>query len=685
MVRASRSQWDGGDVSLTAKFGNLGSATTDITAKVRLPGGKAVPWTLVEAAEKGSPASSGFAVEDTASAVTLTGLKEVHFEDSVSVDPTIFAGFFDTRNVSRAIDRALMVGVQREWDASVTDLNTLLVDYIITSGIRPAETDIARIDWLLASGYLPLGEAGFIDDATTTNLPAADYTGRMSADVLAECSNLSGQNYFVRWEQACTFADPASPWAAPFVSSYVAPAAYPIASSPDTLGGKYGQWGVGGWTYLPAGSIYSCSAVGNTQGSPNNGSQFGVSAFAAMGPVSVLASYKFDLLAAGLPAIATVGLIGWITTQPPVSGGTRPFTLLVEASNDGTTWSTVFDTAAIDPTNAHGGTFIGTVPLALTQRRYWRVTFATGWTSGAQYCNFGILGIMLWSGSAIGPGPALGYHAYNWSSDASTLAISNVLSEIDNVTTFGPGQGDKLSRNPARVFSDLWFEYSGGHLTASNATTRTNFRPRWTRSADMNCTNPTDAAALAAAYLTRCATEEDRFTATLDNVPASVVNGARPGQRIGLKLSHEPGYTSGAYMGIMRRNVTPLVGGLYRLVLELANPVLTGFRPAQSLSPSLWQNIAAVVAPTTSPTTALHGQRVEPTFIAYGDGSTVLFTLSTGYIPGSLLLWVDAQPIPTSAITETSPSAGTFTLNFAPAAASSSAPAESLTASWQVP
>jgi hypothetical protein len=123
------------------------------------------------------------------------------------------------------------------------------------------------------------------------------------------------------------------------------------------------------------------------------------------------------------------------------------------------------------------------------------------------------------------------------------------------------------------------------------------------------------------------------------------------------------------------------------MTLELSVPIFTGLRPGQFLSPSLWSaNIGQVTRPINVADigSAVTGQTVTTTFIAYGNGSTVLFTLPSGYISNSLLVFVDDQLVPYSSITETSPTAGTFTLDFAPVGASSSAPAQTVTASWQV-
>jgi hypothetical protein len=357
----------------------------------------------------------------------------------------------------------------------------------------------------------------------------------------------------------------------------------------------------------------------------------------------------------------------------------------IDYSDDGTTWTTLFNDAAIRASGAHSGTFIGSV--ASGNHRYWSLHISTsGGPTYGDSIEWLCGGFMLWGGTASGPGPALIYHAYNWSGDVSTLAISNVLADYDGVTTFAPAETDQLVRNPARVFSGCWFEFNGGHVYAQYAATMAAFRHRDVRASDLNTTTYAGAFALAYAYLSRCNTEEDRFTVHIPGVPSASVNSARPGQRIPVRLYHVTEYASGAYMMIGKRTIMPTVGGRYDMTMELSVPVFTGMKPSQFLSPSLWSsNIGQVTQPISAAdiAAAVVGQTVTTTFVAYGNGSTVLFTLPSGYISGSLHVFIDELPVAQSSITETSPSAGTFALDFAPAGASTSAPAQTVTASWQ--
>jgi hypothetical protein len=636
-------------MTVTVRHGNLGAATTDITSKVRLPGGNAAPWQLVEAAEKGTPAMAGLAVEDPAAAASLVGLKECHVEDSACSEPTIFAGFWDQRDIARA--EALRTGAQREWDAQTTDLNALLGDYIIDSGIRPAETDIERIDWLLGSGYLPIGDAGFIDRSSPVALPKADYTGRFPADVLAECSNVSNKNYFVRWEQSAYFPDPASPWATtPTVlpgtaTPFPTPSAYWTVAQSLANGSKYA---------VVVDYVSTGHALADLRWKSGNTGLVDGSPWLDPSGVRTPQIIWSGLLVAGSLSLR-LGVLTLDSYVPAQGWNMNSNTSIGYGGHPGFPW----DGAGYD----HG----------------W---YADHVLSGPYHA--GDTATTTVSLYPPGPGPCLGYHEYNWSGDTSGLSISNVLSDL-SATCFAPKPSDKLTRNPGRVYSGCWFEYSGGHVYQTYSPTLAAFRHRDTRASDMNCKTLAAATVLANAYLARCATEEDRITVNLENVPAAKVNLARPGQRIPVKLTHAPGYTSNVYLAILRRTVSPIAYGLYDLSLDLAEPKLTGFQSAAYLSPSLTANLGQVVSPAPAGGIGgITGQGVTPVWIADGDGGTVLFTLGTGYIPGSVCIWVDAQRVPQTSIAETDPVAGTITLDFAPAAASGSIAAQSVIASWQV-
>ena len=680
---------------------------------VPVPGlaGSGAPWALKEAAMKGSADIGSLHIDDPAATLTPQAFAPLRVTESEATPTMVAAGYLAGRNCGRG-KTSLQMGNQREWTANVTDLNVLLSDRIIqTGGKRSAETDIVRIDWLLASGYLPLGDAGFIDRSSPTSLPAADYTGRTASDVLAECSNLSGKNYFVRWEAACTVSDATSPWAQTTSAAYVAPVGLG-QSSVDLLGGTYDLGDIDDTAtaneYTPAASIYAVASTyvasndtgwglgwanGSWPGAPNSGACFGVAGTAPAVVLSDIDCYwTVDLLAAGLPKVATVGINGGCGG----ADGGWANGLTVEASDNGSSWSVVVTLKAM-AYGVSGGGFFASIPSADQGHRYWRVHYAEHSTGGGAHgggVRFDF--IALW-GLLPSAAPALCYHAPLWSGDSSTISLSNDPAEIDHETVFAIPPSAELIRDPSRIFSGCHFEYSGGAVYVSDPAVAASYFAderfgRDTRSSDLNCTTAAAATALATAYLLRAATEEATLTGViLQRMQAAQVNLARQGQRIWVKLTHEPGFETGAWMQITHRTVAPFAPGLYDVSLDLAIPVLTGFNGggfgvADPVRPAPWvRNFAQITAPAPADlSTALPGQRVAMMYIRDGDGASALVTLGCAYTPGSVTVQVDGQPVAAASITETSPTAGTVTLDFAPAGASGSIAAQSIAASWQV-
>lgn len=679
-------------------------AGTDVSAHISVPGYDGVdPWQMTEEAEKGSAGSGRVIFDDPASAIDPLSHAPLLVTESGATPPMIAAGYVSDDTIARGV--ALNMANARQFDATITDLNILLTDrLIVTGGKRPAETDIARIDWLLASGYLPIGDAGFIQRTSPTSLPAADYTGRTPADVLADCSNESNKNYFVRWEEAATFPDGASPWAPALVSDYVPPGAGPgyVPSSLDALGGQYG--GAAGGTYYPGAGYASTHALsvggdamyGSQQPVANNGSQFG------FGTAGVYVAYPsdmtaegrwvWDLTAAGLPTIATVGLYEWVRGVP---GHPALADWSVEVSDNGTTWTTLFDQADITAAPVTLGASILDVAGG-SARRYVSLHITVTVPGGGDWVGHA-LGILLWAGAAIGPGPVLCYHDPIWSGDECSVGLSDVPAEINNTTVFSVPPVAKFTRGASRIYGGCYYEYSGGHVYVVNATTAAMYFAdgrfgRDARASDMNCKTAATATRLATAYLARCATPEMRSTGViLQRMTGAQVNLTRPGQAIAVHLTHVPDFSSGGWMQIAKRTVTPFSHVLYDVELELVVPILTGFKgggfgASDLIRPAPWvRNTGQLIAPAPSdPTLALPGQRVAMTYIRDGDGVATLVTLGSAYIPGSLRAQVDGQEVTQAAITETDPDAGIFALDFAPAAASSSAPAQALAVSWQV-
>lgn len=659
---------------MTLAFTLSGSALTTVP----VPGlaGSGVAWAMKEAADKGMSDIGSFHADDPDSTLEPQPEAPLRVTEDAASPTMIAAGYLTNRIVARG-KAALQMGTEREWDISVVDLNILLTDRLIeTGGKRPAEDDITRIDWLLDSGYLPIGDAGFIDRSSPVSLPAEDYTGRAPADVLSDCSNQSGKTYFVRWEEECFFTDPTSPWwTAPDTFSETKD--HSLSPTPPEWWEGVGESLANGTKrlvivtfaatgqYLAALRWHPCH-LGDTYGSPwldSTGTR--------------TSEYVYD---------ASMG------PNPSLSVSLGVCTLDSTPSDQGWHLRTILDAGAGSPQcgDAGSGTAAwnsGWLWDAMTIAGHIECLALNGSDTGTTTVNL----------YAPAPGPALCYHDPIWSGDSSTIRLSGDPADVDNVTTFAIPQTANLDLSPARLFAGCHYEYSGGAVYVSNPTTDAAYYSverfgRDTRASDMNCKTAAQATTLATAYLARAATEEATLNgAIIQRMTAAQVNLARQGQRIQVKMPHMPALADWTWMAIAHREVAPYAVGLYDVTLTCSLPVVTGFRGGgfghtDAVRPASWvRNIAAVVAPATTPADALPGQRVPFAVIGTGDDSTVLFTLSTAYQPGSVLLEIDGLPIAQSEITETDPGAGTITLDFAPAGASSSASAETVTASWQVP
>jgi hypothetical protein len=165
----------------------------DYTAKIRLE-----QFTFTECANRGEVGTGGFDLVDEASAEEVPALKATIFTETAASPDRAFTGFTNDRTTQRGTAR---VAGAREWSVELTDLNVLASDYIIddTDVTRPAETDYARITWLLTTRFgTDAGvDAGVVPNTHTITMDPSDYSGKRPSDVLAECSEAAGKMWFI--------------------------------------------------------------------------------------------------------------------------------------------------------------------------------------------------------------------------------------------------------------------------------------------------------------------------------------------------------------------------------------------------------------------------------------------------------------------------------------------------------
>uniref|UniRef100_A0A6M3L3W8 Uncharacterized protein n=1 Tax=viral metagenome TaxID=1070528 RepID=A0A6M3L3W8_9ZZZZ len=157
----------------------------------------------------------------------------------------------------------------------------------------------------------------------------------------------------------------------------------------------------------------------------------------------------------------------------------------------------------------------------------------------------------------------------------STLRISNVRADVDNVTTFFPDEAANLSVTPTETYSEVVVEYGHGtkRLFRSRASTATKYIRRGTKITRPYTGSASTANTQAQRFLDQHANEQDRITVTIQ-VPKTAVGLVTAGQRMDVKFSHLTGYTSFTSMRVVRLTVSPVndVAAFYMLTLELLAP-----------------------------------------------------------------------------------------------------------------
>ena len=328
----------------------------------------------------------------------IRGLKRIWIDETScpAGDQRLFTGWFGDRRYRRGTD-SLITGVARKLDATIVDSNTMLSFRVFApvngsnsnaynasnSFIRPAETDLQRVTALLAVPFLTsVHDTGFIDSSGGIAMDAVDYTGQHAADVLNDCAQASGRNFFVRY---------------------------------DETAGEF----------------------------------------------------------------------------------------------------------------------------------------------------------------------SLHYHLPSEAIDDSPLRISNVLSDVDGVTTFAPEPDAELVRDPSRVSAAVYLPFNGSNSPAYQTRIQTEYDYGWRDSSapSSNVKTIAKANARAARYLDDNATEDDRITCTL-KLPAAVVTGIKQGQRVQAKFSHLPNGSNAtwgpgfAWCRVLNRNVmaNEQTNVLYNVRLELSPP-----------------------------------------------------------------------------------------------------------------
>ena len=167
-----------------------------------------VPWgqyELATSADEGAVGSCSATVDDDPATFGVRGHRQLYFyEDEATADDfggVIFYGRTAERDISRG---TVTVEDARRWDLKLVDTNGYLSTRVMVGEDcqRPdGETDLETVAWLMATN-----EMGAIDQSDDTYIDSTggvvmsndrDYTGQTMLDVLDDCAQQSGRNYFL--------------------------------------------------------------------------------------------------------------------------------------------------------------------------------------------------------------------------------------------------------------------------------------------------------------------------------------------------------------------------------------------------------------------------------------------------------------------------------------------------------
>lgn len=169
--------------------------------------------------------------------------------------------------------------------------------------------------------------------------------------------------------------------------------------------------------------------------------------------------------------------------------------------------------------------------------------------------------------------PELFFNSPTAAVNTSTLTISNVQSDVDNITCFAPNEDSELVGAGEAIYDGVDYTFIGdANIYRQRVSTFTAFglhRDGTVTSSRVG--KLTTAEAQAQTYLDIHNNQIDTITCTVQ-LPSSKVNLIDAGMRISVRFSHLPGYTSFTYTRVVSRTLTLSAGTnqFYDVQLEMS-------------------------------------------------------------------------------------------------------------------
>ena len=189
--------------------------------------------------------------------------------------------------------------------------------------------------------------------------------------------------------------------------------------------------------------------------------------------------------------------------------------------------------------------------------------------------------------------PGLFYDSDSAAVYSSTLRLSNVASDVDNVVTFAPSIDADVQRQSNDWYGGVTYGWRGDPIYAQSATTVALMGILRDAVYDTDRVGLlTTAQSEAKRFLNVHSTETDFVTVSVI-LPSARINDIHAGQRIQVKFSHIPGYTSFTYTRVRRRAVKPIAPQFWEMRLELWVPAVPVSDAVITVPPTIVQSVSA--------------------------------------------------------------------------------------------
>jgi hypothetical protein len=239
-------------VSLQVRYeAGVSADYEDITDRVRTH-----QLDVVQGAEEGKVPISTITIDDPDGDYEIKGYRRIAIYETAGtagVDQLSYNGFIVDRKIIRGPYRT---GAGRQWVCSVVDTNCLLEFRLMTGedANRPAETDIERLDWLLAESEMNrIPNHDYYSTTDPVNMSKSDYRGMRAVDVINDCAQQSGKNYFAFCTDDTPSPIPDAPGKTTFWYDWADSAAYTSALKlSNVIADVVAEPGVCFWFHLDA-------------------------------------------------------------------------------------------------------------------------------------------------------------------------------------------------------------------------------------------------------------------------------------------------------------------------------------------------------------------------------------------------------------------------------------------------